>query len=204
MHNKSLCFALGLAVLLALAIGCAKAPDDQVTITRSVLDSVQVAEVEKYAPEQYRAAKDSLDAAMAEIEKQNSKFTLTRRYGKAEAQLEAAQDLARTAAEQAVAKKEALKAEAQDLLTQMQAELEQAKTLIAQAPRGKGEAAAVQSISSDIAQLEVTATEVSNAMAQEDYVGAHEMAKAGLEKIQSINTELKTAIEKKKGTSKSG
>lgn len=199
MHNKSLCLALGLAVLVALAVGCAKAPEDAVTTTRSVLDSVQVAEVQKYAPEQYRAAQDSLQAAMAEIEKQNSKFALTRRYGKAEAQLEAAQQLARTAADEAIAKKEALKAEAQDLLTQMQAALEEAKTLLAQAPKGKGEAAAVQSISSDIAQLELTANEVSNALANEDYIAAREMAKAGLEKVQSINMELKTAIEKKAG-----
>jgi len=58
-----------------------------VTATRSVIDSVQVAEVEKYAPEQYKAAKDSLAAAMAEIEKQNAKFALTRKYNKAEVQL---------------------------------------------------------------------------------------------------------------------
>jgi hypothetical protein len=197
MHNSMLRFGVCMVALLVLAVGCAKAPQETVTTVRSVLDSVQVAEVEKYAPEQYKAAKDSLDAALTEIEKQNSKFALTRKYGKAEAQLQASQSLARSAAQQAVANKAKIKAEAEDMMAQMQAAIAEAKTLIEQAPRGKGEAAALESIKNDVAALEMTATEVSNAMAKEDFIGAREMARAGLEKIQGINTELKTAIEKK-------
>jgi len=197
MHNSMLRFGVCLIALLVLAVGCAKAPQEQVTTVRSVLDSVQVAEVEKYAPEQYKAAKDSLDAALTEIEKQNSKFALTRKYGKAEAQLQSSAALARAAAEQAVANKAKMKAEAEDMMAQMQAAIAEAKTLIEQAPRGKGEAAALESIKNDVAALEMTATEVTNAMAKEDFIGAREMARAGLEKIQGINQELKTAIEKK-------
>ncbi len=197
MHNRMLRFGVCMVALLVLAVGCAKAPQEEVTTARSVLDSVQVAEVEKYAPEQYKAAKDSLDAALTEIEKQNSKFALTRKYGKAQTQLEASQSLARSAAEQAVANKARIKAEAEDMMAQMTAAIAEAKTLIEQAPRGKGEAAALESIKNDVAALEMTATEVSNAMAKEDFIGAREMARAGLEKIQGINQELKTAIEKK-------
>jgi len=186
-----------MVALLVLAVGCAKAPQETVTAVRAVLDSVQVAEVEKYAPEQYKAAKDSLDAALTEIEKQNSKFALTRKYGKAEAQLEASQALARAAAEQAVANKAKMKAEAEDMMAQMQAAIAEAKTLIEQAPRGKGEAAALESIKNDVAALEMTATEVSNAMAKEDFIGAREMARAGLEKIQGIIIKHRTTIEKK-------
>ena len=204
MHTSMLRYGACIIALMALTIGCAKAPQDEVTTARSVLDSVMAAEVDKYAPEQYKAAKDSLDAAMAEIEKQNSKFALTRKYGRAEAQLQASQELARAAAEEAVAAKERVMAEAEDMMAQMQAALAEAKTLITQAPRGKGEAAAIESIKNDVAQLELTATEVSDLMAKQDYVGARDMARAGLEKIQAINQELKTAIEKKSGVKKAG
>jgi hypothetical protein len=202
MHNTMLRFAVCVVALLVLATGCAKAPQDEVTTARSVLDSVMVAEVEKYAPAQYKAAKDSLDAALAEIEKQNSKFALSRKYSTAEAQLQASQDLARRAAAEAVAAKARMKAEAEDMMAQMQAAIEEAKTLIAQAPKGKGEAAALEAIKADVSALEMTATEVTDAMAREDFAAAHEMAKAGLEKIQGINAELKAAIEKKMGVKK--
>jgi len=199
MSSKLFRFAICIAALVAISAGCAKAPEELVTSTRSVIDSVQVAEVEKYAPEQYKAAKDSLAVAMAEIEKQNAKFALTRKYNKAEVQLKAAGDLARTAAQQAVANKARMKAEAEDMMAQMTTALAEAKTLIDQAPRGKEGRAALELIKSDVAALEMTATEVSAAMAKEDFIGAREMARAGLEKIQALNTELKTAIEKKKG-----
>jgi hypothetical protein len=199
MSSKLFRFAICIAALTVIAVGCAKAPEELVTMTRSVIDSVQVAEVEKYAPEQYKAAKDSLAVAMAEIEKQNAKFALTRKYNKAEVQLKAAGDLARSSAQQAVANKARIKAEAEDMMAQMTAALAEAKALIDQAPRGKEGRAALELIKSDIAALEMTATEVSAAMAKEDFIGAREMARAGLEKIQAINTELKTAIEKKKG-----
>jgi hypothetical protein len=199
MSSKLFRFAICIAALTVIAVGCAKAPEELVTATRSVIDSVQVAEVEKYAPEQYKAAKDSLAAAMAEIEKQNAKFALTRKYNKAEVQLKSAGDLARTAAQQAVANKARIKAEAEDMIAQMTAAIAESKTLIDQAPRGKAGRAALELIKSDVAALEMTATEVSAAMAKEDFIGAREMARAALEKIQAINTELKTAIEKKKG-----
>lgn len=202
MHNKMFRYAVCLTALLVLAFGCAKAPQEQMTAVRSVLDSVQVAEVEKYAPEQYKAAQDSLNAAMAEIEKQNSKFALTRKYNKAEAQLAAAASIARSSAQQAVANKARIKAEAEDMVTQMTAAVAEAKTLISQAPRGKEGAAALESIKNDVAAVELTATDVANAMGKEDFLGAREMAKAGLEKIQAINEELKQAIEKKKGIKK--
>jgi hypothetical protein len=199
MSGKFFRFAICIAALAVISVGCAKAPEELVTMTRSVIDSVQVAEVEKYAPEAYKAAKDSLAAAMAEIETQNAKFALTRKYNKAEVQLKTAADLARSAAEQAVANKARIKAEAEDMMAQMTAAIAEAKTLIDQAPRGKEGRAALELIKSDVAALEMTATEVSAAMAKEDFIGAREMARAALEKIQAINTELKTAIEKKKG-----
>jgi hypothetical protein len=204
MYGKMLRYTVCLAALAALAIGCAKAPEEMVMTARSVIDSVQVAEVEKYAPEQYKAAKDSLAAAMTEIETQNSKFALTRKYTRAKTQLESATTLARDAAQQAVANKARIKAEAEDLMTQLQTAIDESKTLIGQAPRGKEGAAALEMIKTDVATVETSAAEISAAMAREDYIGAREMARAALEKIQGINTELKTAIEKKKGTKKAG
>jgi hypothetical protein len=204
MSSKMFRFGILVAILAALAVGCAKAPEQMVTTTRSVIDSVQVAEVEKYAPEQYKAAKDSLAAAMAEIEKQNSKFALTRKYNKAEMELKAAGDLARTAGQQAVANKAKIKAEAEDLVAQLTAGIAEAKTLIDQAPRGKEGRAALEMIKSDVAAVEMSVNDINTAMGKEDYIGAREMARAGNEKIQALITELKTAIEKKAGVKKAG
>jgi hypothetical protein len=204
MYRKMLRLTVCLAALAAISVGCAKAPEEMVTMARSVIDSVQVAEVEKYAPETYKAAKDSLSAAMSEIEKQNSKFALTRKYTRAKTQLEAASNLARESATQAVANKARIKAEAEDLMTQLQTAIAESETLLGQAPRGKEGAAALEMIKTDIEAVKTSATEVSAAMAKEDYIGAREMARAALEKIQGINTELKTAIEKKQGMKKAG
>lgn len=201
-HTVVRLFVLFVA-LFVLAVGCAKAPEQMVTMSRSAIDSAQVAEAEKYAPEQFKAAKDSLQVAMAEIEKQNSKFALTRKYGKAEQQLQAAQSIAREAAVAAAANKAQMKAEAEEMLTQIQAAIAEAKTLIDQAPRGKEGAAAIESIKSDVTAVEMSLTEISAALGREDYVGARDMGRANLEKIQSVNEELKLAIEKKQMSKKS-
>lgn len=186
-----------LAALLVLSAGCSKAPEEQVATTKSAIDSAMVVEAEKYAPEQYKAAKDSLEAALAEIQSQNSKFALTRKYSRSEQQLQYAQSLARSAADAAVAGKEKIKSEANDMLAQLQAAIDESKALIEKAPRGKEGAAAIESIKTDVAAVEMTLTEISTALGNEDFIGAREMASASLQKIQAINDELNQAIAKK-------
>ncbi|MFH1754792.1 MAG: hypothetical protein ABIA59_03730 [Candidatus Latescibacterota bacterium] len=192
-----------LAALFTLTVGCAKAPEDQVTTTRSALDSAMTAEAEKYAPEKFQAAKDSLEVAMAEIEKQNSKFSLMRKYGKSEQQLQSAESIARSAAQAAAANKAQIKLEAEDMMSQLQTAITESKALIEKAPRGKEGVAAIESIKSDVAAIEMTLTDISTALGNEDFIGAREMARAGLEKIQAINGELNQAIEKKQMIKKS-
>jgi len=192
-----------LVAVLILGVACAKAPENQVALTRSVLDSAMTSEAEKYAPDELKAAKDSLEVAMIEIEKQNSKFALTRKYGKSEQQLQSAQSLARTAAEAAVVNKARIKSEAEDMMRQLETAITESKALIEQAPRGKEGIAALELIKSDVTAVETSLPEISATLAKEDFIGAREMARAGLEKIQAVNDELNQAIAKKQMIKKS-
>jgi uncharacterized membrane protein YccC len=193
---------LCLTAIIVLTVGCSKAPDEQVAAARSAVDSAMVAEAEKYAPEQFKAAKDSLDVALAEIEKQNSKFALSRKYGKSEQQLQSAESLARSAMVAAAANKAQIRSEAEEMLTQLQTAIEDTKALIEKAPRGKEGTAAIESIKSDVAAVEMTLSGISEAMGKEDFIGARETASAGLQKLQSISDEINQAIAKKQGMRK--
>jgi hypothetical protein len=188
--------------MLVLLAGCAKAPQELVDTAKAALDAAKAVEADRYVADQFNAAQDSLNAAMAEIEAQGSKFALTRNYGRATKLLEATVATANSAKDAAAAAKEQVRVEAQDLMTQAQAAVEEAKGLMAKAPRGKEGRAVLEQMQSELAAVETSITEATTAMSNNDFLTARDKLKAGMEKANSISEELKQAIGKKTALSK--
>jgi uncharacterized membrane protein YdfJ with MMPL/SSD domain len=199
MLRKYFFLALGLILAVALVGGCAKPPQQAVDAAKAALDAAKQAEADRYLAGEFKAAQDSLNAAMAEIETQNSKFALTRNYDKAAKLLEAATTLANNITSQVDAKKEEVKAEAQQLFTDLQNGLIEAKALLKKAPKGKEGKEVLEAIQGELTTVDNSLVEVTDLMNKSDFMGAKDKLMAGLQKVNEIKEELAQAIAKKMG-----
>jgi hypothetical protein len=199
MKTKSLLIVLLIGLVALFFTGCAKVPQEKVDAAKMAVEEAKTAEANRYLPQEFNAAQDSLNAATAEIEKQNAKFALFRNYDKAAKELDAAKMIADEAKVKTAVRKEEVKKETEGLLSEITMALEETKKLLKKAPRGKGEKAAVQMIESDLTAVEAGLGDVNNLLTSGDFLNARDKAQASLSKVNSLKTEIQTAIDKKKG-----
>jgi hypothetical protein len=183
-------------VAVALMSGCAKAPEQDVVAAKAALEKAQTVEAERYASAEFNAAKDSLNAALVEIEKQNSAFPLVRNYSRAKALLASAASISASTEQKAAAEKEKVKVEVDTLIAQLAASVAQADSLLTKAPKGKEGKEALEAIANDIAQVKTANEEATASVTAGDYMGARDKASAAMEKITAIKDELNNAIAK--------
>jgi hypothetical protein len=196
MNLRSLFVLVVVIALSALFIGCAKPPQAEVDAAKAALDAAKAVEADRYVAGVFKAAKDSLNAATAEIEAQNGKFALTRNYKKAAAMLTSATQLANEAKDKTAAKKEEVKAEAEKLVTDVQTAIADAKKLIKKAPRGKEGKAALEAMQEELKAVEASVAGVPDVIVKGDFLGARDTLNAGLQKVNSIIDEVKQAMAK--------
>jgi hypothetical protein len=200
--RKTLLTLVSIVAVVALVSGCAKPPQADIDSAKQALDMAAQAEAPKYAAAEFNTAKGSLDAAMAEVEKQNGKFILFRNYGEAKKQLATALTDAGTAKSTSDTNKEMIRQEANNLLGQAQAALTEAKGLMEKAPKGKEGKAALEAISADLTAVEASLGQVTTSLNGGDFMGARDTAKAALDKVSAVKAELEAAIAKKAGKKK--
>jgi hypothetical protein len=131
---------------------------------------------------------------MANVEAQKSK--LFKKFGPIKEQLASTLTLANQVAANAAVKKEEVKKEAETLLTDIKAVVEENGKLILKAPRGKEGAAVIEQIKADMATIDATVVEAQGLFDKGSYMDALNKIKAAKEKADGINTELKDAIAK--------
>jgi len=195
--NTLLATALIATTLMVTA--CAKVPQEQLTAAQTALDAARTAEAEKYAPEVWRAASDSLAAANAEIQAQASKFVLFRKYDRTNALIAASSTAAAKAAQDAVVNKAAARDAANEALTMAVAMVDSAKVTLGSAPVGKDNRADVEMMKADLAGAEANLEQVRTAITNEDYFGARSQAEAITAKSNEIINSVMMAKEKMSG-----
>ncbi len=191
--------ALSVVLMVVLVSGCAKAPQQELDAAKAALEAARQAEANVYLADEFKAAQDSLNAALTEIETQNSKFALTRNYNKAKNLLAAATNIANDLASKVEAKKEEVKAQAEQLMTDLQTKLADAKALLKKAPKGKEGKVVLDAIQSELNAVETSLTDATNLLNNGSYMAAKDKLSAALQKVNQIIEELNQAIAKKKG-----
>jgi len=196
MKNKVL---MGLAAIAMVAIlsGCGKKPQVQIDATNAAIEAAQTAEAAVYLPAEFAAVQDSMKAVMADIETQESK--LFKNFGDAKVKLDATLAAANQVAANAATKKEEVKKEVETSLTAIKTLLEDNKTLMTKAPRGKEGAAVLEQIKTETATIEASVAEAQALYDKGSYMDALNKVKAANESATGINTELTEAIAKVKG-----
>jgi hypothetical protein len=190
---------LWVAAVLVAAVAlssCAKAPQADYDAAKAKLDEARQAEAQKYAPSEFQAASDTLSAAQTEMEAQNGKFALVRKYGRTKSLIASAQSLAENAKQAAIEGKERTKNEAQELLTQAQAAVDSASTMISKAPKGKETKQALDEIKNDLQGAQSSLQDAHASFDREDYLEAKTTAQAVITKANELSGEIQSAMDK--------
>lgn len=193
MKNKVL---MGLATLMMVAFlsSCGKAPQAEIDAVNAAIEAAKTAEAAVYVPAEFAAVQDSMNAIMAEVEAQNGK--LFKKFGPVKMKLESALALAGQVAANAGVKKEEVKKEVETIMTTIATVVEENKTLITKAPRGKEGAAVLEQIKTEMGTIEASIVEAQGMFDKGSYMDALNKVKAAKERADGINTELKDAIAK--------
>jgi len=188
-----------LAGVALLSVACAKEPTEALNAASSALAAAKTAEAADYAPAALAAAETASAALQAELKAQGEKFTLTRSYTKATELAVAAKAAADAAAAEAVTGKEQMKTEATTLVAGVRSAIEATKQALAMAPKGKGSAADIEAMKSDVAGVETALAEMDAAIADGKYKDAKVKAEAAKATLDKIVADVQAAIDAKKG-----
>lgn len=194
---KKVLMGLAAIAMVAVMTSCGKKPQAEIDAANAAIEAAKTAEAAVYVPAEFTALQDSMTAIMADIAAQESK--LFKKFGPAKEKLVAAVTLANTVATNAATKKEEVKKETETLMTEIKAVVEENKTLMTKAPRGKEGAAVLEAMKTDMAAIEAAIVEAQGMYDGGKFMDANNKVKAAKEKAAGINTELKDAIAKVKG-----
>jgi hypothetical protein len=195
MKNKVL-MGLAAIAMVALLSSCGKVPQTEIDATNAAIAAAQAAEATVYVPAEFTALQDSMNAINAAVETQKSK--LFKKFTPIKENLAKTLTLANTVAANAATKKEEVKKEAETLLTDIKAVIEDNGKLLLKAPRGKEGAAVIEQIKADMATINTSVADAQGLFDKGTYMDALNKIKAAKEKADGINTELKDAIAKVK------
>jgi hypothetical protein len=190
---------MGIAAIAMVAVlsSCGKKPQVEIDATNAAIEAAKTAEAAVYVPAEFAAVQDSMNAVMADITTQESK--LFKKFGPAKEKLAATLTLANQVAANAAVKKEEVKKEVETGMTAIKAVIEENKTLMTKAPKGKEGAAVLAQMKTEMATIEASVVEAQGLYDKGAYMDALNKAKAANERATGINTELKDAIAKVKG-----
>ena len=196
MKNKVL---MGLAAIAMVAVlsSCGKKPQAEIDATNAAIEAAKTAEAAVYVPAEFAAVQDSMNAVMADITAQESK--LFKNFKTSKEKLATTLTLANQVAANAAVKKEEVKKEVEAGMTAIKAVIEENKTLMTKAPRGKEGAAVLEQMKTEMTTIEASVVEAQGLFDKGSYMDALNKVKAASERATGINTELKDAIAKVKG-----
>ena len=187
--------ALFLAIGVSMA-GCGSAPQAAIDAAKASLDQAVTAGAGEYAGTALKAAQDAQAALEAELKVQEGKWFKS--YTKATELAAAAKTAADQAVTDAAAGKEKAKAEATALVAEVKTALAEAQALLEKAPKGKGTAADLEVLKTDLANAATSIADSEAALGTERFLDAKAKAEAAKATAAAVKTAVETAIAAKK------
>jgi hypothetical protein len=202
MNKRRVLMTIAGVSFAAMMVGCSKAPEQELSAAKAMLDSARVVEADKYMTTFYSAAQDSLKEAIAEIEKQNGAPPIVRSFDRAKALLISTSALAQNARMKAQEEKQRIQAEVDTMLKEVPGMVAETRALLSQAPKGKDGKAALDAIGTEISAVESSLSDAQSMRVGGDLIGARSSINAGIAKLGAIKTELAETIAKAPPVSK--
>ncbi|MBN1224611.1 MAG: hypothetical protein JXB23_15285 [Candidatus Aminicenantes bacterium] len=187
---------IGLGVLIVVFMaGCSK-PAKEMDAAKAAVQAAVDEGAGIYAEQELETLQTDLTAAMDTVDAKSKKFFKS--YGDAKEMLAGVTAKAEELKAAIPAKKEEAKNEAMVAMEEAKAAVEEAKMLLADAPRGKGTKADIEAFTSDLQGLEDMMPEIQVKMDNLDFLGATESAMTIKDKASGISEQIKAAMEKVK------
>jgi hypothetical protein len=183
-------------MVMALLTGCGKKPTQEIEDTKAAANAVISEGLGKYSPEDEKKLNDAMTAAMDEIKTQEGKTF--KNYDNAKQMLAEVKKNAEEFKAALPAKKEQAKQNALSAQEAAKTAVDDAKKLLAKAPKGKGTAADIEALRGDVKGLEESLSEVQGLIDKEEYGTAVTKADAIKEKATGVANQIKEAMEKVK------
>jgi len=194
MKRRS-CIIPIVALLFVVAAGCAKAPEEDISAAQAELDKARAAQADIWAPTEFQAAQESMNAAQAELASQNTKWI--KKYDKASELLAQAKEEAGKATEAATVNKEQTRKDAETALADAETALNAAEAALKVAPMTKDSKADLALFKSDLATFRSTLDGARQADGAGDFKKALESATSVKDKATSIAAQLEEAKKKR-------
>lgn len=185
--------ALGLAVTL---VACATPPTADIDAVKTSLSGAEAAGAADYAADSLKAAQDAQAALDAELKAQEGNWMKS--YDKAKTLAADAKAAGEKATTDATAGKEKAKADATQGIADAKAALTAAQELLAKAPKGKGTAADLAAMKTDLETAATTITEAEAALGSVKYLDAKAKAEAAKAAAGTVTAAVEAAKAAKK------
>ena len=179
-----------------LVTGCAKAPEQEMTSAKALIESATTADVQAYAADELAQLSSDLNAALEEVKVQDEKWFGN--FDKAKEMLAAINTSAGNVTAVAAQRKEEAKQAAIATQAEAVAAIEAAKALLAQAPKGKETKAEIEMLNADLTGYAESLAGIQTSIDQEKYTEAKDSANLIKEKAASVSSQVQAAIDKKK------
>lgn len=184
---------LGLAVTL---VACATPPTADIDAAKTAISGAEAAGAAEYAADSLKAAQDAQAALDAELKAQEANWMKS--YDKAKELAAAAKAAGEKATTDATAGKEKAKADASAAIDAAKAALTEAQDLLAKAPKGKGTAADLEAMKTDLETAAATITEAEGALANVKYLDALAKAESANAAAGTVKAAVEAAMAAKK------
>jgi len=184
---------LGLAVQVA---GCGSAPQADIDAAKAAVDQAVTAGAGEYASDALRAAQDAQAALDAELKAQEGKWFKS--YTKATELAAAAKTAGESAVASAASGKEKAKADATAVIAEAKTGLAEAEALLAKAPKGKGSAADIEAMKTDLANAATAITDAETSLGGERFLDAKAKAESAKNAAMTVKTAVEAAMAAKK------
>lgn len=185
---------IGIVMMMLVLASCGKLPQTQIDAANAAVAAAKTEQADIYVPAEFTALQDSLNASLAEVEVQKSKFF--KKYADVTVKLESIVTTATQVKDNAVARKEAVRLEVEALMAEMNTLIAENKELIKKAPKGKEGLAALTEIQNEMTVIETSVGEAATIFANGEFMTALDKLNAAKVNATNINTELKEAIAK--------
>ena len=186
---------LGLVAAFILS-GCAKPPTQEINDSKALIEAVTNADTNTYASEELATLNSNLTAALDEVKIQDEKWFSN--FDKAKEMLAALKAEADNVTAAAAQRKEEARNKAIAAQTEARTAIDLAKTLLEQAPTGKGTKADIEMFKADLLGLEESLTALQQTIDEEKYSDALNSANIINERAGVISNDITLALEKVK------
>lgn len=183
------------AILVALALaGCSKAPVVEENNALQMMSQAEQSQAAKYAASEWRIAQDTLQAALAERQNQDSRFALFRSYGKSKALFEKAAMLAQEAQQKSTEELARIRRETETTLAEARVALDSVAALLLTVPVGKDTRAEIELMKQDLAALQQQLSDAQADFQRGNYDAARGKAVATMDRAAGMKTTLDAAM----------